>query len=69
MFCKKAVLKIFGKLTGEHLWWSVTSVWFAALLKCFPVNFPKISRAASSTEHLRTAAYESSKALLKDIGL
>ena len=64
VFCRKGVLRNFGKFTGKHLCQSllfnkVAGLRTVTLLKtrfwyrCFPVNFSKFLKTPSVTEHLR----------------
>ena len=54
MFCKKRVLKNFSKFTRKHLCQSLFFNKVAGLsLRCFPVNFENLLRAAFFIEHLR----------------
>ena len=63
LFCKKGVLRNFGKLTGKHLCQRLflnknTGLWPATLLlkrlwgRYFPVNFPKFLRTPFYIENL-----------------
>ena len=57
LFCKKIVLRNFGKFTGKHLCKSLFFNKVAGWLKkglwhrCFPVNFAKFLRTPFRTEH------------------
>ena len=64
VFCRKGVLRNFEKFTGKHLcqillFNKVAGLRTVTLLKkrfwyrCFPVNFPKLLKTPSITEHLR----------------
>ena len=64
VFCIKGILRNFAKFTGKHMFQSlffnkVAGLRPVTLLKkrlwhrCFPVNFAKVSRTLSFTEHLR----------------
>ena len=53
IFMKISVLKNFINLTGKHLRWSETCIFFKKRLQhgCFPVKFVKFLRTSSFTDH------------------
>ena len=76
MFCKKGVLRNFGKFAGKHLCQSfffnkLAGLSPATLLKkrpwhnCCPMNFPKFLRTPFLTQHLWWLLLEVQNSLLK----